>query len=277
MYLRFFIIIALFLSVGLISFGADVPLACDVDVMQKKLLETGFRLLNSNDIQKHVFFYYDISDKIQVQQYFYTKKIVFYQGAIKFIENDDEFAALIARELAYSMDMRFGIFRRTSMSYNPRKYELKADRRAVDYLVNAGYNPVGLITVYNKLLAEPSAFGESFFVKHKGSERIMSIYDYIYQKYPYFIAHNEYLRTPVYQNFLKTSKKERKKSRLLQQTRLELLRKYNSDVEKSKNEYSISDFSMYNMYNQDYDYGDYESYGLEELENFVNLLEEENP
>lgn len=65
------------------------------------------------------------------------------------------------------------------MGYNPRKYEIKADRRAVDYLVRAGYNPIGLITVYNKLLAEPSAFCESFLIKHKGSERILSVYDYI--------------------------------------------------------------------------------------------------
>lgn len=155
------------------------------------------------------------------------------------------------------------------MGYNPRKYEIKADRRAVDYLVRAGYNPIGLITVYNKLLAEPSAFCESFLIKHKGSERILSVYDYIYQKYPYFIAHNDYLKTLSYQNFLKTSKQERKKIRLIHQARMKLLHKHNSSQNPPETPETF-DLNNYNIYNTVLDYENYDRYGIQELEEFVN-------
>lgn len=270
MYYRIFILIALFFCGFGRLFAAELPsFYNDNDAMQKKVLQTGFKLLNANNIQKHFFFYYDTDSKIRVEQRFYTKKIIFYKGIVQIVENDDEFAALIAREIAYAMDARFGIFRRTSMGYNPRKYEIKADRRAVDYLVRAGYNPIGLITVYNKLLAEPSAFCESFLIKHKGSERILSIYDYIYQKYPYFIAHNDYLETLSYQNFLRTSKEDRKKIRLIHQARMKLLHKHNS----SQNPPEIPatfDLNNYNIYNAVLEYENYDRYGLEELEEFVN-------
>ena len=266
MYYRIFILIALILTGCGAVFAEQIPWYADDAAMQRKMLQTGFRILNSNNIHKHVFFYYDKRPKVQVRQYFYSKKIVFYKGVLRVIENDDEFAALIAREIAYSMDARFGIFRRTSMGYNPRKYELKADRKAVDYLVRAGYNPIGLITIYNKLLSEPSAFCESFLIKHKGSERILSVYDYIYQKYPYFIAHNEYLKTPVYQNFLKTSKKERKKIRTIQQARMNI--RHRHDKGRIYND-SILDFDMYNIY-MPVDFDNCSKSELLELEEYIN-------
>ena len=37
------------------------------------------------------------------------------------------------------------------MGLNSKKYEEKADKRAVDYMVKAGYNPVAYITVGNKI------------------------------------------------------------------------------------------------------------------------------
>ncbi len=269
MYYRIFILIALFLAGCRISFASEFQTYNDNETMQKKVLQTGFKLLNANNIQKRFFFYYDTDSKIRVEQRFYTKKIIFYKGIVQIVENDDEFAALIAREIAYALDARFGIFRRTSMGYNPRKYEIKADRRAVDYLVRAGYNPIGLITVYNKLLAEPSAFCESFLIKHKGSERILSVYDYIYQKYPYFIAHNDYLKTLSYQNFLKTSKQERKKIRLIHQARMKLLHKHNSSQNPPETPETF-DLNNYNIYNTVLDYENYDRYGIQELEEFVN-------
>ncbi len=269
MYYRIFILIALFLAGCRISFASEFQTYNDNETMQKKVLQTGFKLLNANNIQKRFFFYYDTDSKIRVEQRFYTKKIIFYKGIVQIVENDDEFAALIAREIAYALDARFGIFRRTSMGYNPRKYEIKADRRAVDYLVRAGYNPIGLITVYNKLLAEPSAFCESFLIKHKGSERILSVYDYIYQKYPYFIAHNDYLKTLSYQNFLKTSKQERKKIRLIHQARMKLLHKHNSSQNLPETPETF-DLHNYNIYNAVLDYENYDRYGIQELEEFVN-------
>lgn len=274
MYYRIFVLIAVFLFGGGFSYSFDLPAIEDSEVMQRKILQTGYRLLNSNKIQKHVLFYYDTSSKIEVRQYTYSKKIVVYKGIMQFVENDDELAALIARELAYSLDARYGIFRRTSMGYNPRKYETKADRRAVDYMVRAGYNPMALITVYNKILAEPSAFWESYIIKHKGSERLLSIYDYIYQKYPYFIANNEYLTTLEYQNFLKTSKNERKKIRLVHQVRMNLRHRHNAD-DNPQNPVSLESLSgeaNVPVFGYGFTYEEYSRFNLDELTNFVKKL-----
>ena len=44
-----------------------------------------------------------------------------------------------------------GYFFPITMGLNSKKYEEKADKRAVDYMVKAGYNPVAYITVGNKI------------------------------------------------------------------------------------------------------------------------------
>lgn len=43
-------------------------------------------------------------------------------------------------------------FSHVAYSFNPRPKENKADLKAVDYMVNAGYNSLALITIYSKHL-----------------------------------------------------------------------------------------------------------------------------
>jgi hypothetical protein len=92
--------------------------------------------------------------------------------------------------------------------FYPKKFEIVADKRAVDYMVTAGYNPVGLITFIQK--TSPQARQD--FISHKNltSKRLAIIYEYIFTKYPYYLLHNPYINSEAYQNFLLTSYKNRK-------------------------------------------------------------------
>lgn len=76
-------------------------------------------------------------------------------------------------------------------------------------MVNAGYNPIALIIIMNKTF--PQNRYELFSTHPLTSRRMMEVYEYIYKKYPEYLANNEYKDNIYYQNFLLTSKENRKK------------------------------------------------------------------
>ena len=198
---------------------------------QNDVMETGFRLLNANNYKKRMTFYYIPENKVKTKINIKQKRIYIYKGVFPFIEDANELAAVMSLDMARLMDQQAGFFRKFSISFSPRKYEVKADKKAVDLMVKAGYNPVALINLINKTAKEPSWFEYNIF-HHKGSERTAYIYHYIYEKYPVFIAQNEYLKSAYYQNFLRTSKKDRKKSKLIQQERIKLQESDHEQTEK---------------------------------------------
>lgn len=199
---------------------------------QKRLMEVGFRLLNANGIEKRTTFYYLVNkNKKPCIKLNASKKHVFVnENAINFLESDDELAALISQQIAYSNEIHQGLFRRITIGFSPRKYEKKSDTLAVDYMVKAGYNPVAMIITMNKLAGEPDWY-DPYIMHHKGSVRLAYIYQYIYEKYPMYLIDNEYLTNIYFQNFLLTSKKDRAKVRKLQQERLRLKKLKNEQKE----------------------------------------------
>ncbi len=206
------------------SFMPDICMAdelrLDKDTCYQKILnETGFRLLNANNIPNRATFYYLSENKVKTKINVRLKRLYLYKGVFPYLEDENEYAALISIELARLLDIQTGFFRRFSISYSPRKYEIRADKRAVDLMVNAGYDPVAIITLLNKLLKEQCWYEYNIF-KHNGSERMKQVYFYIYEKYPVYLADNKYIKNPYYQNFLRVTKNDRKRMRLIQENRL---------------------------------------------------------
>lgn len=217
---KIFFAIAAFFLLSINSCFADDELRLDRAVYhQRAVMETGFRLLNANGYEERMTFFYTVESKPKVKISNRSKRITVTKGVMPYIDNQDEMAAVLSTAMAHLMDIQSGFFTRFSISFSPRKYEVKADKKAVDLMVNAGYNPVGLINLINKTDKEPSWFEYNIF-HHNGSERTAYIYHYIYEKYPLFIAKNEYLEKPVYQNFLYATKADRKKVRLIQQEKI---------------------------------------------------------
>ena len=180
---------------------------------QNRIDKIGFRILNYNGIEKRTVFDFDTRNAKNAYSRSTDRQIVVFRGLYNRLESDDEVAAVLAHEISHSVDSYNGIFRGafTSWSYSfaPKKYEYKADKRAVDYLVNAGYNPVSLIVVMNKTF--PQGRYDWYKTHPLASRRMMEIYEYIYKKYPEYLANNTYKENIYYQNFLLTSKENRAK------------------------------------------------------------------
>ena len=90
-----------------------------------------------------------------------------------------------------------------------KKFETVADKRAVDYMVKSGYNPLALIVFINKTC--PQKRTDKIGRHNLTSKRLARIYEYITYKYPYYLKNNAYLDNKYYQNFLLTSVANRKK------------------------------------------------------------------
>ena len=182
--------------------------------IQSKINQIGFRILNSNKIPYRITFFYNSNAKvINAHSDFFDRSITIYKGIILTADDEDEIASILAHEISHSVDgyqgLMRGFFQDIKYIISPRKYEYKADKRAVDYLVNAGYNPLAIIVMDTKIMSQ---FRYEFFGTHPlSSRRVMEVYEYIYEKYPSFLANNRYADNIYYQNFLLTSENNRKK------------------------------------------------------------------
>lgn len=223
------IIKGLFLIIVVVYFTANSCVADDYILeneskYQKNIMETGFRLLNANSIEKRITFFYNNEKIPKVKSSDRTKQIIVNKGIIPYLSDDDELAAILSTQIAQLTESHQGFFKRVTISFSPRKYEVKSDKKAVDLMVNAGYDPIALINIINKTAGEPNWFEYSHFY-HRGNQRTAYIYQYIYEKYPIYLADNQYFNNLYYQNFLHNTKKERKKARIIQEERIKRYKK----------------------------------------------------
>lgn len=193
------------------SFAWDVKTEAE---LQERMNSVGFNLLNSNRIEHRLIFMVTNriysrdrwADVSSVNRTVWLKPCV-----LPYIDSDDELAGLLAHQISHGVDTYNGIFRGYISILNywvaPNKYDLLADKRAVDYMVNAGYNPLGYITILNKIMQQ---YRFDIFSNHTLiTRRMMRIYEYIYTKYPSILADNEYRDNVYYQNFLLVSRQNR--------------------------------------------------------------------
>lgn len=183
--------------------------------IQTRINSVGNKILNSNMFDKRVTFVYDENGKknlLKADKSITKRQVVVFGEAYKNIENDDELAAYISREIPAAIRSYkggTGIMSSIKMKAAPKKYELVFDKLAVDYMVKAGYNPLGLITYINKTC--PQARQDKISGSNLTSKRLAYIYEKIYIQYPSFLVNNTYINNEYYQNFLLTSLENRKK------------------------------------------------------------------
>lgn len=209
---RFIFVLALLLPLQVLA--VDETVINRENSIQKRIDEIGFKVLNSNKIEKRVVFTYSKDNKLYKGVPEVTKRqIVVYDDAYKYTDCDDEVAAMLARKISDSVksfDGAWGgFFDAAQVKMAPKKYEMVADKRAVDYVVGAGYNPLALITYITKSC--PQRRQDTISTNNLTSKRLAEIYEYIFVKYPYYLKNNTYLTNEYYQNFLLTSIENRKK------------------------------------------------------------------
>lgn len=186
------------------------------NAIQSKIDTIGTSLLNYNKITGRVVFVYDKKEKknlLSVDKVLTSRQVVVYDGLYKSIQTDDELAAMLAREISTAVKSYSGIWGGSldavQVALGSKKFETVADKRAVDYMVKAGYNPLALIVFINKTC--PQKRYDRFSRHNLTSKRLARIYEYITYKYPQYLADNEYISNQYYQNFLLNSISNRKK------------------------------------------------------------------
>ncbi len=194
------------------SFATEIDLTRD-GRMQNYVSEIGFKILNANRIDKRMVFYYVNKNTVNADASYSNRKIQLYKGIATYLDSEDEYAAVLSHEISHAVDSYDGVLRGffNPLTYlvRPRKYEEKADKRGVDFMVKAGYNPVAMIVVMNKVFTQTRF--EWCYTHPISSRRMTYVYEYIYKKYPSYLANNVYQHNVYYQNFLLTSRKDREK------------------------------------------------------------------
>jgi len=167
---------------------------------QQKVNEIGFRLLNSNKFPRRVHFVINETAKskqiINAGARYFDGRIKIYKGMFLYIDTDDELAAILSHELGHITQLSTGnwLWKRTKMRFAPKYYEHDADLKGIDYMVKAGYNPLAMITLFNKIAHEKSSFAKVILFLFRtdthpsGSKRILKMYNYIQEKYPRFLS-----------------------------------------------------------------------------------------
>ena len=153
-----------------------------------------------------------------------TQYVYIYSGDLKYVENDNELAAVVAHEIGHLVN---GHYTKSSLlngaisSFNPttssekgaatvdllkaissskvsKDNQKEADITAVDLMMSAKYNPLALISVvYKSDIAKNGGLLDSDL---SCEERIMNIYDYANYNYPEQVKAN--YKTDSYQQAL---------------------------------------------------------------------------
>lgn len=207
----------IFLFVGfLILTQPAFAILAEENAIQTRIDSVGVNLLNKNKIQKRIVFAYNKQNKknaISLDKTLTKRQVIVYDGLYQSVQTDDELAAMLAREISLAVKsysgMWGGAIDTAQTALGAKKFETVADKRAVDYMVKAGYNPLALIVYINKTC--PQRRQDRFGRHNLTSKRLARIYEYITYKYPEYLKDNSYVQNKYYQNFLLNSVENRRK------------------------------------------------------------------
>lgn len=176
-------------------------------VREEKVNFVGSKLLNANKISKRIVFNVNSFSSVNASAKYSNKIVTVNKGTFNYIDNDDELAAILAHEIAHGVDYYGGFGKSLAMTFNSKSYEYEADLTGIDYMVNAGYNPVAMITVLNKICGE-SIWDWGILWSHpKTSSRLLKCYEYIYKKYPKYLS-SDMTKNVFYVNWMNTAQKD---------------------------------------------------------------------
>ena len=163
--------------------------------IQTRIDNIGTKLLNHNKITKRIVFRYTKKDKkklLSTDKSLTKRQVIIYDGLYQSVQTDDELAAMLAREISTAVKSYSGIWGGSLDSLEvylgAKKFETVADKRAVDYMAEAGYNPLALIVFINKTC--PQKKFDRFSRHNLTSKRLARIYEYITYKYPHYLENN---------------------------------------------------------------------------------------
>lgn len=205
---------------------------------EKKLYLVGQRLLQANGIEERIAFRV-IRDDQQVNAYaqqgfLKAHTVAVYRGLLRYLESDDELAALLGHEIAHitrrhgtrtswisALGAGLGAGLLTVLTLDPttglplpgapgtgaalgqastarfsQKSEREADRLGIDYMVKAGYHPLAAESLMNKITADMGPAGRFLSSHPQGTRRMAALRDHIETQYPQFLPPDIARNTP---------------------------------------------------------------------------------
>ena len=206
---KFLVLLGIML-IGSFAMADEVMIMSGVDLSnfwkkkgidQEKVLNVGQKILIDNKIPKRVPIIVQYNNKVlNAYSSSYDKYVYIYSSLFSYMDNDDELAAVLSHEIAHSVEAYGGMTKFIAMQANSKKYEQKADLNGIDYMVKAGYDPIAMITISNKILGEPVWDWGFTYTHPKGSKRLIDMYKYIYVKYPKYL-NSPLTKTASFKNF----------------------------------------------------------------------------
>lgn len=176
---------------------------------QKRVNTIGTKLLKANNVNYNIEF--KVSDKEDINAYAnIDKEIYVYKGLLEFVDNDEELAGVIGHEMGHIINghcakqgvLNTGIAvvantlttntivssvgQTLASSKISRNDEFEADITGVDLMTKAGYNPLAMVSLLNKISGD--AYIDIIETHPSGEKRILNVYNYIEYNYNSKIA-----------------------------------------------------------------------------------------
>lgn len=180
----------------------------DSAAAQKRLNNIAYKIIKANSLPSGISI--KVSNDEDANAYAnINKEIYVFKGMLNYATTDDEIAAVLSHEMGHIVNghnakqsilnsvissvagsvepktdgQAIGVAAAEQLSTTrlSRKDEYEADITAVDLLVKAGYNPLALISVLNKICGN---YVDVLSTHPTGEKRLMNIYDYTSYNYP---------------------------------------------------------------------------------------------
>ena len=175
----------------------------DSTAAQKKLNNIAYKLIKANNLPDGISI--KVSAEEEANAYAnINKEIYIYKGMLNYATTDEEIAAVISHEMGHiinghnakqtilngiianltgdsSKSVGAAAVQELSSAKLSRKDEFEADLSGVDLLVKAGYNPLAMISVLNKICGN---YIDIISTHPSGEKRLMNVYDYVSYNYP---------------------------------------------------------------------------------------------
>lgn len=170
----------------------------------KRVNTIGTKLLKANNVNYPIEF--KVSDEEDVNAYAnLDKEIYVYKGLLEFVDNDEELAGVIGHEMGHIINghcakqgvlgTAFAVIANMisknetvtaigttlAQSKLSRTDEFEADISGVDLMTKAGYNPLAMISLLNKISGD--AYIDILQTHPSGEKRILNAYNYIEYNY----------------------------------------------------------------------------------------------
>ncbi len=178
----------------------------DSAAAQKKLNNIAYKLIKSNSLPDGISIKVSSEDEANAYASI-NKEIYVYKGLLNYATTEEEIASVIAHEMGHiinghnakqsilntlianvtgdsSKSVGAAAVQELSSTKLSRKDEFEADLSGVDLMVKAGYNPLAMISVLNKICGN---YIDIISTHPSGEKRLMNIYDYVSYNYPEWI------------------------------------------------------------------------------------------